>query len=194
MTSKGNGSSRNGAAIARVASAEVATVAALEVLIAGQWTAGRSERELAERFGLTVEQARHAGEAAGRLVAESYGSDVEARRGMVLARLGAIREAALGQRRAALRKDGSVVEYDAPDFGAAIRATELEAKLLGVDVTKVDLTARNETAARTEELATGVGAWLAEHPETLPLAVAGLLEAGGTEAARALRLALTEEP
>lgn len=82
-------------------------------------------------------------------------------RGRLLANAEHIKRKAIGRTKSYVRRDGSVVEVEDPDFRSALGAVELAAKLTGAIISKHEVAGRGEFDGWTDEdldrfIATGV--------------------------------------
>jgi hypothetical protein len=108
----------------------------------GKWCTGPSHAELAQRWAVSLITVRAVASEASRIIRmlARYDRDDDAIRASLIARAAMIGQSALDKRRTLLRQvrqpDGSyqlvATEVPDPDHPSAIRAVELEGKLLGL--------------------------------------------------------------
>jgi len=112
----------------------------LDLMTSGTWIAGRSHRQLAVEWGITVTTVERLAAEASRVLRRFTRGERELIKARMIAGIEAIRLRAEMRQRVRYRKvkasDGSTelqeVRDPDPDFTAALRAYELQARMLGL--------------------------------------------------------------
>lgn len=144
------------------------------VMAAGQWNGYVTRAKLAEAWGISDSRVRqYSAEASRMLYADDDPEELAQKRRSLAAWVAA-------QRERAARMTSFVTGL--PDFGAALKATELEAKLLGIEFEskrRVELTGKNGGPV---DLTGGLAALFAEPDDEEPVAKEQVPTSGPVEA------------
>lgn len=120
-------------------------------MTSGLWVAGQSHAAIAVEFGVAPATVKDWATSASRVIRALMEADKEDIRARMLATLDTVVAKAMGKQSASMAGE----LYDAPDLKAAVAALETQAKLLGLVVTKHDVSTRTSVAhlSRAEHLA-----------------------------------------
>ena len=113
----------------------------MALMVSGNWLPGASHTALMQEWDVSMTVVRTVAAEAHRLIRFAANDDKEQVRDLILAGIASVRVRSRQRKRTYMRKDGTPLTVEDPDFDAELRALELTAKMHGLLSHKVEVSA-----------------------------------------------------